>query len=294
MSVAGTASEAWTIARVLKWATDDFRGRGLESPRLDAELLLSLALGLDRVRLILEAARPLTPNELSSYRNLIKRRRAGEPIAYIRGEREFFGHAIHVTPAVLIPRPDTETLVEVALDRTRARSLYGTAVDLCSGSGCVAIAFAKERPTWRVTGVDVSEQAVAVARNNAERLSARAAFRFLVGDLFAPLGQAERFDLVTANPPYIPHADLADLDAGIRDFEPQLALDGGPDGLDVVRRIVAQAPERLTSGGVLALEIQYDQADRVSELMARAGLVDVERRRDYGGHERVVSARKRS
>lgn len=174
-------SDPWTIARVLKWATEDFRGRGMESPRLDAELLLGLSLGLDRVRLILEAARPLTPEELSSYRELIKRRRSGEPIAYIRGEREFYGLPIRVTPAVLIPRPDTETLVEVALERTRGRHMYGRALDLCTGSGCVAIAFAKERPTWRVTGVDVSAAAIAVARQNAERLSARAAARWLSG-----------------------------------------------------------------------------------------------------------------
>ena len=285
-------SDPWTIARVLKWATEDFRGRGMESPRLDAELLLGLSLGLDRVRLILEAARPLTPEELSSYRELIKRRRSGEPIAYIRGEREFYGFPIRVTPAVLIPRPDTETLVEVAPARTRGRHMYGRALDLCTGSGCVAIAFAKERPTWRVTGVDVSAAAIAVARQNAERLSARAAARWLSGDLFAPLAEGERFELITANPPYIPHADMAELSVGIREFEPRVALDGGADGLDVVRRILEQAPERLVPGGVIALELQYDQAERVSEMMTAHGLVRVERRKDYGGHERVVSALK--
>jgi len=284
-----TNSEPWSVARVLRWAADDFARRNLPSPRLDAELLLGHVLAVDRIRLIVDATRPLTEAELSAYRELIKRRRRGEPIAYIRGEREFYGHRFRVDARVLVPRPDTETLVEVALNRTQRRSLYGRALDVCSGSGCVAIAFALARPTWKVTGVDISTEARELARENAERLGATFSTRWLVGDLLAGLARTERFELITANPPYIPHADIAGLDADVRDFEPHLALDGGADGLALLRRLVEQAPDSLVPGGVLALEVGHDQANRVSELLEARGFRDLERRRDYGGIERVVS-----
>jgi release factor glutamine methyltransferase len=285
-----TNSEPWSIGRVLRWAADDFARRGLPSPRLDAELLLSLVLGVDRIRLIVDAAQPLGDAELSAYRELIKRRRRGEPIAYIRGEREFYGRRFRVDARVLVPRPDTETLVEVALARTQSRSLYGRALDLCTGSGCVAISFALERRTWKVTGVDVSAAAAELAHENAVRLGAAFSTRWLLGDLFAPLAAREHFELITANPPYIPHADIAGLDADVRDFEPHLALDGGPDGLDLVRRVIDAAPEHLAAGGLLALEIGHDQADRTATLLEARGFRAIERRRDYGLIERVVSA----
>ena len=287
----GSATEPWTIARVLKWATEDFKGRAFDSPRLDAELLLAEALSSDRVRLIVESQRPLAPDELARFRDLIKRRRGGEPVAYILGRREFFGSLFRVDRRVLVPRPDTEALVEVALERTRPRSMYGRMLDLCTGSGCVAIAFAKQRPTWHVTALDVSAEAIELAIENAVRLGAIAAIRFGVGDLDSRLARSERFELVTANPPYIPSRELAELDAGVREFEPRLALDGGPDGLSVVRRVVDVAKTRLLPDGVLAVEVHYDQASRVAELFEAAGLCQIERRRDYGGHERVVSGR---
>jgi release factor glutamine methyltransferase len=282
--------EPWTIGRVLRWAGDDFRGRGYDSPRLEAELLLAHALGVDRIRVIVDAARPLASEELARYRELIKRRRTGEPIAYILGEREFYGLTFHVDARVLVPRPDSEALVDVALERTRGRSLYGRALDLCTGSGCVALAFAKRRPGWRTTGIDLSVDAIAVARDNALRVRAPWGVSFDVGDLFEQLDPAARFELVTANPPYIPSGELATLDPQIRKFEPALALDGGADGLAVTRRIVRDAPARLAPGGLLALEIHHDQAARVAELIAQAGLGAVEVRRDYAGRDRVVSA----
>jgi release factor glutamine methyltransferase len=282
-------TESWSIASVLRWASDDFAQRGSSSPRLDAELLLGHALGLERLRLILDAARPLSERELAAFRALIIRRRKGEPIAYIRGEREFYGHRFAVDRRALVPRPDTETLVEVALARTRARQLYGRALDLCTGSGCVAIAFALERPNWRVTGIDLSPDAVALARENALRLGSVWGLRWLSGDLFAPLAAGERFELVTANPPYIPAGDIEGLDVDVRDFEPRLALDGGPDGLVVLRRIAEAARARLQPGGVLAVEVGYDQAPAVASLFANLGYTAIELRRDYGGHERVVS-----
>jgi release factor glutamine methyltransferase len=190
---------------------------------------------------------------------------------------------------VLVPRPDTETLVEVALTRTQSRSLYGRALDLCTGSGCVAVSFALERRTWRVTGLDVSDGAARLARENSERLGAAFTTRWLVGDLFEPLDTSERFELITANPPYIPKAELATLDADVRDFEPHLALDGGEDGLSLLRRVIEAAPNYLEPGGVLAVEVGHDQASRVSELFSARGFRAIEQKRDYGRIERVVS-----
>lgn len=282
-------TETWTIARVLSWATSDFKERGLDSPRLAAELLLGHALGIDRIQLILQHQRPLEPDELARYRALIKRRRGGEPIAYVLGVREFYGIPIRVDARVLIPRPDTETLVEVALERTRARSMYGRALDLCTGSGCVAIAFASRRPTWRTLAVDASPDAVAVARDNVQRLGLAWRVGVVEGDLFAPLPIGARFELVTANPPYIAGDEIATLDAGIRDFEPRMALEGGADGLALVRRIIAESPAQLVSGGVLAMEIGAGQSDEVAPLFEEAGFKGIERKRDYAGHERVVS-----
>lgn len=282
------ASEAWTIARVLKWAADDFRKRNNPSPRLDAELLLAHALAADRIRLVLDSERELSADELGRYRGLIQRRRSGEPIAYILGRREFYGLSFAVDRRALVPRPDTEPLVEVALERTRARSMHGHALDLCTGSGCVAVSFAKQRPTWRVTATDVSSDTAELAWENARRLGVVFTLNVLVGDLFAPVA-GRRFELVTANPPYIPSGDIATLDVDVRDFEPRLALDGGVDGLDLVRTIVTRAPAFLAAGGVLAVEIGHDQGPRTRELFEQAGFHDVALRRDYGGRDRVVS-----
>jgi release factor glutamine methyltransferase len=280
--------DAWTIARVLRWAAEDFAKRKSPSPRLDAEVLLANALGTDRVRLVIESERELEPAELGLYRSLIERRRRGEPVAYILGRREFFGLNFVVDKRALVPRPDTETLVEVALERTRPRSQYGRALDLCTGSGCVAVAFAKTRPTWRVTATDISTDALSLAWENARRLGVAFSLATIPGDLFAPV-ENERFELVLANPPYIPSADIATLDPDVREFEPHHALDGGADGLDLVRAVVSSAPRHLVPGGVLAVEVGFDQAPRTRALFEAAGFTAIESRRDYGGHERVVS-----
>ncbi|MES1175330.1 MAG: peptide chain release factor N(5)-glutamine methyltransferase [Myxococcales bacterium] len=285
-------SEPWSIKRVLAWATDDFKRRGNKSARLDAELLLGEALSLDRIKLIVEAERPLTDDELSRYRALIKRRRSSEPMAYILGRREFFALPLLVDRRVLIPRPDTEALVETALDGTRERHLYGRMLDLCTGSGCVAIAFAKERPTWRVTGVDLSPDAASVARENVRRAGVAHQLAILEGDLFQPLPLEAKFELITANPPYIPSAEIEGLDADVRDFEPRLALDGGSDGLQITRRLVSEATRYLTPGGLLALEGGFDQAPAVAALLAEHGFDQITRRKDLAGIERVVSGRR--
>jgi release factor glutamine methyltransferase len=280
--------QEWTIETVLRWATDDFRARGIESPRLDAELLLGKALERTRIQLIADAKRPLEADELGRFRELVKRRRAREPVAYVLGVREFYGRPFRVDPRVLIPRPDTETLVDVALERTRHVSMSLRTLDLCTGSGCVGITLARERPTSSVVVSDASADALSVARENALRLGAyNVAFRR--GDLFAAVDPAWRFDLVTANPPYVVDGELAELQPEIRDHEPRLALAGGDDGLAIVRRIVAGAREHLADAGRLAIEIGFGQGQAAAELFVTAGFAEVEVRRDYARIERVVS-----
>lgn len=290
-SAPSPTADAWTIKKAVTWASQDFARREIASARLEAELLLAHVLECDRVRLIVDANRPLTQEELTLYRELIVRRRGGEPLAYIVGHREFFGHRFAVRPGVLIPRPDTEILVEVALNKTRHRTLDGRALDLCTGSGCVAISFLKQRPTWRVTATDTSETALRVAEDNALALGARWNLRLLRGDLFGALERPERFELITCNPPYIPSGEVPDLQREVAEFEPGQALDGGPTGLDFYRRLAQEARSYLVSGGVLAVEVGADQAEEVELCFVTAGFVEPERSRDLAGHERVVCVR---
>lgn len=278
----------WTIETVLRWATDDFRTRGVDSPRLDAELLLGKALGLTRIQLIVDAKRILEPDELARFRELVRRRRAREPVAYILGTREFYGRPFRVDKRVLIPRPDSEALIDVALQLTRHRSLWMRALDLCTGSGCIGITLARERPTSLVVASDVSADALAVARDNALRLGAYNV-AFVHGDLFGAVDPAWRFDLVTANPPYIASGEIESLEPEIRDYEPRLALAGGADGLTIIRRIVAEARGHLADGGQIAIEVGFGEATAAAELLAKAGFAAIAVQRDYARIERVVS-----
>ena len=278
----------WTIDEVLRWAAEDFRARGLPTARLDAELLLAHALSTTRVQLVVDSKRPLDAAELTRFRELVKRRRAREPVAYLLGRREFYGRTFRVDRRVLVPRPDTEVLVDVAMDRTRHVSMAMRALDVCTGSGCVAITLARERPTSRVVATDVHVDALDVARDNAHRLGAyNVAFR--LGDLFGAVDPAWRFDLVTANPPYVPTGEMAALPADVHDHEPRAALDGGEDGLALVRLIVEGASAHLAAGGVLAIEVGAGEAEAVAALLRRRGFAAIACRRDYGGIERVVS-----
>ena len=243
------------------------------------------------MRVIIEPARALDDGELARYRELIQRRRAGEPVAYIRGQKEFYGRVFHIDKRVLVPRPDTEILVETALRRSTASSLGSRYLDLCTGSGCVAVSLARERPTCKVFAVDLSPEALTVAEENALRLGSVFQMAFVLGDLFDPLAAlpALRFELITANPPYITDSEFATLPADVRGFEPRLALTGGPDGLAIMRRVVGGARAKLRPGGVLAVEMGAGQGERVKALFQEAGFEDIAVDKDYGGHERVVS-----
>lgn len=288
VSVVSSEPKTWTIEAVLRWSTDDFRARGIETPRLDAELLLGHALGCTRIKLFMELKRELGSTELASFKELVRRRRAREPVAYILGVREFYGRPFRVDPRVLVPRPDSETLVEVALERTRHVSMSMFALDLCTGSGCVGTTLARERPTARLLGTDVNDAALVVAQDNALRLGAYN-IAFARSDLFDAVSEDSAFDLVTANPPYVSTAEVGDLASEIRLHEPHLALDGGPDGLSMIRRIVADAPRHLRPGGVLALEVGAGQALAVSAFFAAEHFQEIRSTRDLGGIERVVS-----
>lgn len=277
--------EVWTVLKVLEWTAGYFRERGIESARLDADLLLAATLGVDRVGLYLRYDQPLNATELRDFRARVARRARREPLAYILGEAEFWSLAFAVTPAVLIPRPDTEVLVEEALARggEQARVL-----DVGTGSGAIAVSLAVERSAWRVTALDLSAAALQIAQTNARRHGVADRLRILQGDL-ARLPD-EQFDLIVANPPYIPSGDLPGLMADVRDFEPHLALDGGPDGLAAYRALAAQAPRRLHPGGRLLVEIGQGQEQAVGELFAGAGLQGLFTRADYAGIIRVVGA----
>ena len=286
-----TAPKAsWTILEVLQWTTARFQERGMGSPRLDAELLAAHAFGLSRVQLYTQFDRPLLPPELAALRELVKRRQAGEPVAYLTGRKEFWSLDLAVDKRVLIPRPDTETTVEEALERLKERTAEEPPrlADVGTGSGAIALALAKNHPQALVFACDVSPDALAVARANAERLGL--AVTFLEGNLAEPLRALGRFDLIVANLPYVRAGDIPGLAPEVRS-EPWLALDGGEDGLHLVRTLVAMAPEVLAPGGALVLEIGEGQAAATAELCRAAGLNDVRVRADLGGIDRVVSGR---
>jgi release factor glutamine methyltransferase len=277
--------ETWTPLKLLAWTQGYLARARVDAPRLTAELLLARALGCDRMRLYLDFDKPLGPEELARYRAFVKRRAEGEPTAYLTGAKEFYGRAFHVDPRALIPRPETELVVEAAL---AALPEGGTALDLCSGSGCIGITLALERPSARVVLADLDAPALALARDNAERLGAKV--ELARGDLFAALPAGSRYDVVAANPPYVPTRELAGLARELA-HEPRLALDGGVDGLLVARRLVAEAPRWLAPGGTLVVEMHESHAEALPRLMLDAGFASAETRRDLAGLPRLAVAR---
>jgi len=282
----------WTSEKVLRWTSERFVREGFSSPRLDAELLLAESLELDRVGLYMDYFRPLIEEELAAFRALVKRRLSGEPVAYILGRREFWSLTLDVDPRVLIPRPDTELLVELGLKRMAALEAPRV-LDLGTGSGAVAIVMAHERSDARVTATDVSADALEVATRNAERHEV--SIEFLEGSLFEPVAsKGLRFDLVLSNPPYVAESDLSQVDPHVLAFEPHEALLAGPDGLDVIRPLVAGATDVVVPGGFLIVEMAPDQTEMVAGLLNEDGRWDdVSIRRDLAGRQRCVEARRR-
>ncbi len=257
--------------------------RSSSSARLDAELLLEYVTGLSRTDFRAAPERGLPAAAGWSFQQLIRRRLQGEPVAYIRGHQEFWSLLLEVTPAVLIPRPETELVVERALALLRAEAT--AMADLGTGSGAIALAIASERPSLQITAVDVSADALEIAKRNAARLQLRNV-RFERGQWFAPLA-GRRFDVVAANPPYIARGDT-DLAADVRRFEPEIALIAGVTGLEAIEQILAQAGGYLTPGGWLVLEHGWTQAGAVRERLVRSGFAHVRSHADLAGHERVT------
>ena len=282
------APQIWTIRRVLDWTRARFEKEAIDSARLTAELLLAHTLTTQRVKLYMDLDRPLVADELSAFRALIQRRLSGEPTQYLVGHREFYGRRFAVDARVLIPRPETELLVEAVL-RGLPKDAPRRVLDLCTGSGCIAVSVAKERPLAELIATDLSPDALQVAKANAEALGVSDRVRFIEGDLLGPLANGARFDAIVSNPPYIRTAELGSLQREVQ-REPRLALDGGEDGLDLVRRIVEGALAFLEPGGRLALEIGDEEGDAVKALLARAGYHEVAIEQDYARLDRLALA----
>lgn len=291
-SPASPPDPQWTILKILQWTTIFFTSHHIDSPRLTAEILLAHVLKIQRIDLYLRFDQPLTPVELGAFKILIKRRIGREPVAYITGLREFWGLDFAVTKDVLIPRPETEFLVEEALKWLPVEASPGgmRVLDVGTGSGAVIVALAVHRPAHAYFASDISQKAIRVALKNAGRQHAADRIRFFVSDLLEALNPNETgFDLMVSNPPYVAAGAIAGLAPEVARFEPRAALDGGPAGLDIIRKIIVQAPVYLKKRGTLMLEIGFDQKSDVEQIVAETALYrDLIFVQDYGGHHRVA------
>ena len=285
--------DRWTVGRLLTWTRDFLKKKGAESPRLDAEVLLASVLACERVRLYTQYEDEVGESDRGKFRDLVKRRSEGVPVAYLVGKKEFYSLALAVSPAVLIPRPDSEFVVVEALNRLKGLA-SPRVVDVGTGSGCLALAIAHQHKSARLVAIDISPEALAVATGNAARHGLGDRVEFREGDLLAPVAGEGPFDAIVSNPPYIASDAIAGLDPGVALYEPRLALDGGPDGLRVVDRLIAEASPLLKVGGYLLLEIGSDQEAPVRALIeVRPEFRLSPTVRDSGNHPRVIVAERR-
>jgi release factor glutamine methyltransferase len=277
--------KAQCVKALLQWATEKLKERSFETPRLDAEVLLAHAMKIDRLQLYLAFEDTVDKEIELYYRSMIAERLAYRPVSYLTGNKEFMSLDFIVNEDVLIPRPETETLVETVWKLGKAGSRV---LELGTGSGAIAISLARRNYDWHIVATDLSMEAILVARENARLHDVIDRISFLQGDLFSAFSRRSKFDWVVSNPPYIPTRDLAELPPGIREYEPILALDGGTDGLSVIRRIIAEAYTVLKQGGQLAIEIGYGQSDEVQNLAYETGkYLDFSIVKDYSGIPRV-------
>jgi release factor glutamine methyltransferase len=288
----------WTVRRTLEWTSGFFTRKGIDAPRLSSELLLAHVLGVPRIKLYTDYERPLTDAERDDLRKLVTRAGEHEPIAYLTRRAHFFNLEFDVTRDVLIPRPDTETLVENVIQVLKREMVVDAprVLDLCTGSGCVAAAIAHNVKNAVVVATEISPEAAAVARTNVMKLGLEGRVTVEQGDLLEPLTRmvdCQPFDVIVSNPPYIATSQIESLDRSVRDYEPMGALDGGIDGLAVHRRILSEGLERVVGGGRVFMEIAFDQGAAAREAVANArGWEDVKVLKDYAGHDRVVTARR--
>jgi release factor glutamine methyltransferase len=289
-------AETWTIGRLLQWTTGYLQSHGSDTPRLDAEVLLAHARGCQRIELYTAFDQTPPDEVLATFRQLVRQRAEGAPVAYLVGRREFYSLSFRVTPDVLIPRPETEFLVISLLDLAKLRGPGAplSIVDVGTGSGIIAICAAKNLPTARVTAIDRSQAALAVAESNATEHQVRDRIEFVEGDLLRGLAAEPQFDVVVSNPPYITSAEMEQLSPSVRNYEPPMALEAGPKGTEVIERLIPQAAERLRAGGSLLMEISPMVEPAVRELVAADGRFDLcPTRKDLAGLARVVQAKRR-
>jgi release factor glutamine methyltransferase len=302
------SNDEWTVRKVLEWTTSHLKKHGSDTPRLDAEILLAHARGCKRIQLYTAYDESLTPAVRATMRDLVQRRAQAEPVAYLVGHREFFSLDFRVTKDVLIPRPDTETLVLEIIDGIKQFTATRTAtdsgespppirvLDLCTGSGCVAVAVAKHCQTGkqnvRITATDISRTALEIARENAVKHGVQEQIEFREGDLFAAVPTISRFEIIASNPPYVPTAEIDTLDPEVAKHEPRLALDGGASGFDVIDRLIATAPRHAEPGALFLMEFSPEQAEAAERRLTAAGLyADITVHRDLASRPRVLHAR---
>ena len=288
-------SETWTVLRLLNWTAEHFKQRGSDSPRLDAEVLLAHAKGCERIQLYTAFDEIVSDEVRARFRELVKRRADGMPVAYLVGQREFFSLRFRVTPDVLIPRPETEFVVIAALDHLKQ---FGgnSAADIGAGSGAIAVAIARHAPQVQVTAIDNSRAALAIAAENARAHAVADRIEFIKSDLLAAIPPGPQFAVIASNPPYISQSEYDALPPTVKNFEPRSALLAGPQGTEVIERIIPQAAERLLPGGLLVVELSPMIAGQVIEMIERNGRFEPATiGKDLGGQARIAKAvRKRS
>jgi release factor glutamine methyltransferase len=282
----------WTIQKLLTWVTEYLTQKGVDSPRLSAELLLSNVLGLKRIELYTQYNKVVAQEQLDRLRDLVKRAGLHEPVAYLVGKTEFYSIEFELTPDCLIPRPETELLVQKSIDFLRKRTGPQHVCDLCTGCGVIAVAIAKNVPDAKVVATDISEPALAVANRNIEKHKLAERIELRHGDLVDPLvPQLDQFDLIACNPPYVSAAEYEALDKNVKDYEPRIALYAGQDGLDLYRKIVEKVSQFLKPDGILLLEIGYEQGPAVRDLLEQTGtFAQIRIDKDLQTHNRVVTA----
>ncbi len=291
-------TEVWTVGRLLQWTADYLKRHGADSPRLDAEILLAESRGCQRIELYTAFNQVPGEEALARFRELVRRRAAGTPVAYLVGRREFYSLSFRVTPDVLIPRPETEFLVVALLDRARQRPPQDRPVevaDVGTGSGILAICAARHLPECRVTAVDISHKALAVAAANAGDHNVWERIEWIESDLLAAVPADRRFDFIVSNPPYVAEGELGAMAPEVKDHEPRTALVAGPKGTEVIERLVGQAAERLVPGGWLLMEINPALEKAIQEILAAESRLTIGPTiKDLAGLPRVVQAQRKA
>ena len=290
------AMQNWTIQKLLNWITKHFTEKGVDSPRLSAELLLSHVVGLKRIELYTQFDKVIAKEQLDRLHELVKKASQNEPIAYLTGKTEFYSLELDITPDCMIPRPETELLVERAIEFLRTRTGKQLICDLCTGSGCIAVAIARNYPDCRIIATDISAAALKTAAKNIEKYQLKDRIKLLCGDLFDPIMpklDVDRFDLIVCNPPYVSTSEFEGLGKNVKDYEPKSALLAGADGLDIYHRIIEKVDQFLKPNAELMLEIGYSQGQAVRKLLEQAGCFsEITIEKDFHDNDRMAMAKK--